>query len=145
VDVVEQWSQLDHRPTADRVQRRVADGAAGTMVVAWYAIVNQGDAVYARTVDPATGAPTGTTLRMPGTLGTDSPNQRIGLTAIPGQPGTYVAYTGGGVTSSKILVWKVGSASAPKVATVAGGARTPAITATPDGRLWAAWSAKGRI
>jgi hypothetical protein len=58
---------------------------------------------------------------------------------------SYVAYTGGGVTSSKILVWKVGSASAPKVATVAGGARTPAITATPDGRLWVAWSAKGRI
>jgi hypothetical protein len=124
----------------------VADGATGTMVVAWYAIVNQGDAVYARTVDPTTGAPTQTTLRMPGTLATDTPNQRIGLTAIAGQPGTYVAYTGGGVTSSRILVWKVGSATSTKVATIrGGGARAPAIAADPEGRLWVAWSAKGRI
>ncbi|HET7047081.1 MAG TPA: hypothetical protein VFI54_02340 [Solirubrobacteraceae bacterium] len=98
----------------------VADGATGSVVVAWYAMVNQGDAVYARTVDPNTGAPTGTTLRMPGTLGTDTPNQRIGVTAIAGQPGTYVAYTGGGVTISKILVWKVGSKTTPTVATVRG-------------------------
>jgi hypothetical protein len=47
--------------------------------------------------------------------------------------------------SSKILVWKVRSKTAPTVATVRAGARTPAIAATPDGRLWVAWSAKGRI
>jgi hypothetical protein len=47
--------------------------------------------------------------------------------------------------SSKILVSKVRSKTAPTVATVRAGARTPAIAATPDGRLWVAWSAKGRI
>jgi hypothetical protein len=124
----------------------VTDSATGSVVVAWYAIVDQGDAVYARTVDPGTGAPSGTTMRMPGTLGTDSPDQRIGLTAIPGQPGTYAVYTGGGVTSSRVLVWKVGSPTSVKVATIPGGeARTPAIAVTPDGRLWVAWAAKGRI
>jgi hypothetical protein len=123
----------------------VSDGATGAMVVAWYAIVNQGNAVYARTLDPATGAPTATTLRMPGTLGAVTANQRVGLVAIPGQAGSYIAYAGGGVTSSQILVWKVGSATTPRVARVPGGARTPAIAATPDGRLWVAWSAKGRI
>jgi hypothetical protein len=124
----------------------VTDSATGAVVVAWYAIVDQGNAVYARTVDPGTGAPTGTTRRMPGTLGTDSPDQRIGLTAIPGQPGTYAVYTGGGVASSRILVWKVGSPTSVTVAKIPGGeARTPAIAATPDGRLWVAWAAKGRI
>ena len=124
----------------------VVDGASGAVVVAWYAIVDQGNAVYARTVDPVSGAATGTTLRMPGTLGTDSPNQRIGLVAIPGQAGAFAVYTGGGVTSSRILVWKVGNATSTTVAAIPGGeARTLAIAATPDGRLWVAWSANGRI
>ncbi|MGZ4350637.1 MAG: hypothetical protein ACXVRX_08960 [Solirubrobacteraceae bacterium] len=122
------------------------DGGTGAVVVAWYGIVNQGNAVYARTVDPASGAATGATVRMPGTLGTDTPDQRVGLTAVPGRPGTYAVYTGGGVTSSKILVWRVGSPASTTVATIPGGeARTPAIAVTPDGRLWVAWAAKGRI
>lgn len=122
------------------------DSATGAIVVAWYALVTQGDAVYARTLDPSTGAPTGTTRRMPGTLNTNSPNQRLGLTAVPGRPGTYAVYTGGGVSSSRILVWKVGSPTSTTVATISGGqARTPAIAVTPDGRLWVTWSAKGRI
>lgn len=122
------------------------DGATGAVTVAWYALVDQGNAVYARTVDPATGAPTGTTRRMPGTQDSVTPDQRIALTGVPGQPGVFAAYTGGGVSSSKILVWKVG---APTSATIAnrraGELRTPAISVTPDGRLWAAWSAGGRI
>ncbi|MGZ4165158.1 MAG: hypothetical protein ACXVFO_00350 [Solirubrobacteraceae bacterium] len=122
------------------------DGGTGAVVVAWYGIVNQGNAVYARTVDPASGAATGATVRMPGTLGTDTPDQRVGLTAVPGRPGTYAVYTGGGVTSSKILVWRVGSPASTTVATIPGGeARTPAIAVTPDDRLWVAWAAKGRI
>jgi hypothetical protein len=48
------------------------DGASGAVVVAWYALVDQGDAVYARTADP------GVTLRMPGTLNAVTPDQRIG-------------------------------------------------------------------
>jgi hypothetical protein len=43
-------------------------------------------------------------------------------------------------------LWKVGSASSTTVAKIRGGeARTPAVTVTPDSRLWVAWSAKGRI
>lgn len=126
----------------------VADGANGTIVVAWYSDASQGDAIYARTVDPATGAPTGTTLRMPGSLGSDGPIQRVALTAISGQPGTYVAQTlSSGFTSSRLLVWKVGSATSTTLATFpsSGAPPNPAIAATPDGRLWVAWSAKGRI
>lgn len=122
------------------------DGASGTVVVAWYAIVAQGNAVYARTVDPSTGQPIGTTLQMPGTVGTNTPNQHLGVTGVPGQPGVWAVYTGGGVLATKLLVWKVGDAGATTIAaTRAGGFRTPAISVTPDGRLWVAWSANGRI
>jgi hypothetical protein len=122
------------------------DGASGTVVVAWYAIVAKGNAVYARTVDPSTGQPTGATLQMPGTIGTNTPNQHLGLTGVPGQPGVWAVYTGGGVLATKILVWRVGGAGATTIAaTRAGGFRTPAISVTPDGRLWVAWSGNGRI
>jgi hypothetical protein len=122
------------------------DGATGAITVAWYALVDQGNAVYARTVDPSTGAATGATLRMPGTLNADTPDQRIGLTGVPGKPGVFAAYTGGGASSTKILVWKVGAATSTTVAaSPAGELRTPSISVTPDGRLWVAWAAKGRI
>src|ERR1700751_3864963 len=122
------------------------DGASGAITVAWYALVDQGNAVYARTVDPSSGAATGATLRMPGTLDAITPDQRIGLTGVPGKPGVFAAYTGGGASSSKILVWKVGAASSTTVASSrAGELRTPAISVTPDGRLWVAWAAQGRI
>jgi hypothetical protein len=122
------------------------DGASGTVVVAWYGIVAQGNAVYARTVDPSTGQPIGTTMQMPGTIGTNTPNQHLGLTGVPDQPGVWAVYTGGGVLATKILVWKVGGAAATTIAANrAGGFRTPAISVTPDGRLWVAWSGNGRI
>ena len=122
------------------------DGASGTVVVAWYAIVAQGDAVYARAIDPSTGQPTGTTLQMPGTIATNTPNQHLNLTGVPGQPGVWAVYTGGGVLATRILVWKVGDAGATTIAANhTGGFRTPAISLTPDGRLWVAWSGSGRI
>jgi hypothetical protein len=122
------------------------DSSTRAIVVAWYAIVNQGNAVYARIVDPATGAPTGTTMRMPGTLSSVSPDQRVGLTGRSGKAGVYAAYNGGGATQGKVLVWRVGSPSATTIATSrTTELRDPAIAATPDGRLWVAWSANGRI
>ena len=122
------------------------DGASGVITVAWYALVDQGNAVYARTVDPTTGAATGTTLRMPGTLNAVTPDQRIGLTGVSGKPGVFAAYAGGGASSTKILVWKVGAAGSTTVASNrTGELRTPAISATPDGRLWVAWASDGRI
>jgi hypothetical protein len=122
------------------------DSSTGAIVVAWYALVNQGDAVYARTIDPATNAPTGTTLRMPGTLSSVSPDQRVGLTGRPGKPGVYAAYNGSSPSQGSVLVWRFGAAGATTVArNRATQLHDPAIAATPDGRLWVAWSASGRI
>ena len=126
----------------------VADGASGAIVVAWYSNASHGDGIYARTVDPATGAPTGATLWMPGSHGSDAPIQNVALTAIPGQAGAYVAQTlSRGFSTSKLMVWKVGSPTSTTVARFpsTGAPDDPAIAATPDGRLWVAWSAKGRI
>jgi hypothetical protein len=133
-------------PLHRRTAALALDVRTGAVVVAWYAIVPQGNAVYARTVDPSTGAPIGTTLQMPGMLASDTPNQNIGLTDIPGQAGVWAVYTGGGVLGTKILVWKVGDPASTTIAfSRAGGFRTPALSATSDGRLWVAWSANGRI
>jgi hypothetical protein len=122
------------------------DSSSGAVIVAWYALVNQGNAVYARALNPATGAPTGATLSMPGTRNAVTPDQRIGLTGRPGKSGVYAAYNGGGASQNKVLVWRVGAASASTLATRhSTELRDPAIAATPDGRLWVAWSASGRI
>jgi hypothetical protein len=122
------------------------DGSTGQVLVAWYALINQGNAVYARALDPKTNAPSGATMRMPGTLNAVTPDQRIGLTGRPGTPGVYAAYNGGGASQNKVLLWRVGAGSATTLATSRSAElRDPAIAATPDGRLWVAWSASGRI
>jgi hypothetical protein len=122
------------------------DSSTGAIVVAWYALINQGNAVYARSIDPATNTPIANTVRMPGTLNSVTPDQRVGLTGRPGKPGVYAAYNGGGASQSTVLLWRFGSSSAITLASDhTTELRDPAIAATPDGRLWVAWSAKGRI
>jgi len=122
------------------------DSSSGAIGVAWYALVDQGDAVYARTLDAGSGAPTGTTMRMPGTVDSVAPDQRVGLTGLPGRSGLFAAYNGGGASQSTVLAWRVGAATATTLSiNHSTELRDPTITATPDGRLWVAWSAAARI
>jgi hypothetical protein len=121
------------------------DSTAGQLVVAWYALVSQGNGVYAQQVDEATGNPTGSLMRMPGTADSVSPLQRVGVAARPGKPGVFVVYGGGGVNETKVLLWRFGAPGATELAGGAAMLREPAIAATPDGRLWVAWTSKDRI
>jgi hypothetical protein len=121
------------------------DSTAGQLVVAWYALVSQGNGVYAQQVDEATGNPTGSLMRMPGTADSVSPLQRVGVAARPGKPGVFVVYGGGGVNETKVLLWRFGAPGSTELAGGAAMLREPAIAATTDGRLWVAWTSKNRI
>jgi hypothetical protein len=119
--------------------------SAGQLVVGWYALVSQGNGVYAQQVDPSTGNPTGSLMRMPGTGDSVSPDQRVGVVARPGKPGVFLVYGGGGVNATKVLLWRFGAPASTELAGGAATLRDPAIAATPDGRLWVAWTSKNRV
>ncbi|HEX2059026.1 MAG TPA: hypothetical protein VHI71_11750 [Actinomycetota bacterium] len=123
------------------------DDATGEMWVAWYS--NQADAegIWVQEVDPATGQPTGSPARMPGTVttynGEEKSVQEIQRTPIaaPEGGGVFVAYTGGYPSTNRVLVWKIGTSNAAVVAR--SGDRelnTPGLAADPSGRLWVVWS-----
>ncbi|WP_028067359.1 hypothetical protein [Solirubrobacter soli] len=109
---------------------------------AWYSNASGREGVWAQAIDQATGAPSGSAMRMPGTADSVAPDQRIGLAATAS--GVFAAYPGGGPGARTLLVWRVG-AGAKTVAKDVEGLRVPAISTTPDGRLWVTWTARGRV
>ncbi|MDA0159079.1 FAM171 family protein [Solirubrobacter ginsenosidimutans] len=116
------------------------DASAGRLGVAWYSNATGQNGVWAQAVDPATGAPAGPAARMPGTAASVPPDQRIAFTGRGAQPGLFAAYSGGGPAASKVLVWTVGGGTAT-LARSASAVREPALTVTPEGRLWVTWAA----
>jgi hypothetical protein len=100
--------------------------------------------VWAQSLDPATGTPTGAPAVMPGSFtifnGQQSMNQqmqRIGVAARAGG-GVYVAYPGGYPTTQQVRLWRVpGPASA--VLAAGPGDHIASLAADPDGRLWVFW------
>jgi hypothetical protein len=121
------------------------ESTTGAVVIAWYSNASGNLGVFVQRVDPATGAPVGAPVRMPGSVtnfnGTPSSSQmlaRTPITARPGRAGVFVAYPGGYPVTRKVLVWRVGGplrvlANAPRSHIVG-------IAAGPDGRLWAVWA-----
>ena len=91
--------------------------------------------VFVQPVTPASGAPAGAAQNMPASGFCDAA-ARTQLVARTGA-GFYVAAPD--ATRHKVLVWPVGAGAAT---TLAGGSsfkQQVAMTATPDGRLWAGW------
>jgi len=72
-----------------------------------------------------------------------TPMQATALATRPGG-GTYLAYCIGYPTCSRIGLWKLGSA-APVTVPGSADARTVALSAAPNGRLWVAWRTQSRI
>jgi hypothetical protein len=112
--------------------QQLATSASGDVTLAYCTIAG---GVSVAPVTPATGAPAGSAVHMPGTGFCDAA-ARVAL----------VARVGGGFSvaspsdaRNKVLVWNTGTA-APT--TIAGGSSTKqqiALAAAPDGRLWAGW------
>ena len=124
------------------------DGAGGPLVLAWWSNADQGEGVWAQQVDQATGAPVGRAARMPGSVVDGDGSYSLAHTPIvsrPGRAGIWIAYAGGYPTTRRVLLWRFGTARSRTLAQRAGGLGDVAISVTPEGRLWVAWSAGDRI
>ncbi len=109
----------------------LAASAAGDAMVAWCTT----GGVFVQAVTPATGAPAGPASNMPGTGYCDA----AARTQLVARRGGGFVIAAPDATRRKVLVWPIGSRRA---VTIAGGGsfkQQVALTATPDGRLWAGW------
>ena len=134
------------------------DKVSGEVYAVWYAdardTANPDGAlgVYARRVDPATGAPAAVAVRMPGSVtmfnGDEESSNPIGRIPVEARAGggLYAAFAGGYPSVDKVLVWRIGDAQSIKVATSGNLNDAVEVESTSDGRLWAVWSedANGR-
>jgi hypothetical protein len=125
-----------------------ADPVNNSVTAVWYS--NSGDmsGVWAQALDPASGNPTGNPVRMPGSIvnfqgqmESTSLDDRVPLTTLP-SGGSFVAYPSGYPSADKVLVWKLGTTTSRKVGINVESLAGTTIAATPDNRLWVAWSAQ---
>jgi hypothetical protein len=128
------------------------DGASGQLVVAWYSNADDHEGVFAQGVDQATGNPTGSVERMPGSVtsfgGSDNSSATLARTAVvsrPGKSGVFVGYTGDYPTTRQALVWRFGSRHSTIVGRRSSGIGHVALASDPAGRVWAVWSGGTRI
>jgi hypothetical protein len=121
------------------------DAGTNRLVVAWYSNGTGHAGIYAAQVDQSTGAAAGSQQAMPGTGNLlDGPfGGRTPLVARP-RGGLYVAYEGGYPRHTKVLLWRVGSATSSVLAQSSGGIQSVGIASTPAGRLWVFWSARNQ-
>jgi hypothetical protein len=123
-------------------------GGERSLWLGWQAsFAHDNNGVWAQQVDQATGAPSGSPMKMPGSSvdyqGAQESSTILGrtpITARPGRPGVYMAYSTGYPTATKLLLWKVGDAGTVQLADSKGAnIRQLAITSDPDGRLIVVW------
>ncbi|HSP70884.1 MAG TPA: hypothetical protein VLN26_00860 [Gaiellaceae bacterium] len=122
------------------------DSASGQTVLAWYSNASGAGGILAATVLPSLGS----TSYLPGSATADrnsaaSPVQQVGIAARIGAPGVYVAYGVGYPTWKQIALWSHSTGKTLRVASVGAGLGLPDVAAAPSGRLWAMWSAGGRL
>ena len=122
------------------------DEISDQIFIVWYSNASPNIGVYARQVDPATGAPAAGPVQMPGSVtmfngqpASSQPIARIPLAART-TGGLFTAYVGGYPSVNKVLVWRIGDAESMKV--VSGSDLTDKVDVepAPDGRLWALWA-----
>jgi hypothetical protein len=123
----------------------LAADRTGHMVLAWDSNATGYLGVWARAVDPATGAPVGSPLQMPGSVTNygGQPNHAQMLTRVPivsQNGGFFVAYSGGYPMTSKVLLWGVGSASSVTVIDERSDHNEVSLAADSTGGLWVFWA-----
>jgi hypothetical protein len=138
----------------------VTEALTGNVLVAWCSFGADPSGVFVRRVDPATGAPLGGAIQLPGSTteyqGQAYPScvlesevsRREPIAARPGG-GVFVAGTSGYPNLDRVLVWRLAPSGAAVSTLVAASAKNvphsePAIAAAPDGRIWVAWLQSGR-
>jgi hypothetical protein len=120
----------------------VTEPSTGAPVVAWASNATGRTGVFAQALDPGTGAPIGSATLMPGSATGGQTDQQLARTPIavrPGKPGAFLAYPGNYPTTTRVLLWKVGSPTSAVVAEGGGEHRTVTVAGAPDGRVWVLW------
>jgi hypothetical protein len=119
-------------------------GDGDSLVVAWCSGGDAPNGVWVQRVG-LSGAPAGGPAKMPGSAAPTRACEaggRVPLVARAGG-GHYVAEGVGYPSTRSVVLWRVGAPRALPVATGTREKRTVALAASPDGRLWVAWSARG--
>jgi hypothetical protein len=137
------------------VRPDIVTEASGSVFVAWCNFGPSGQGVLVRRVDPATVSPVGAPVQLPGSTTEvqgapqascvleSEVSRREPIAARIGG-GVFVAGTSGYPSLNRVLVWRLDSSGSVASTLVAASAKNvsysePAITAAPDGRIWAAW------
>lgn len=128
-----------------------ADAAGAAVWLQWYSSAAGANGVWAARVDPATGAPAGPPVRMPGSVvtyqGKPMSTEPFGRTAVAARAGSADVFgvsAGGYPTRNKALVWRLGSDGSTLLSRRFGRRdpiRAMTVAAAPGGRMWALWSA----
>ena len=120
------------------------DTSSGAPFVVWISNATDKEGVFAQSLDPASGAPTGAPANMPGSTTlfnghqeTSQQLQRVPVAARAGG-GVYVAYPGGYPTTKQVRLWRVADSKSAVVGT-SNHDHVASLAADPDGRVWVFW------
>ena len=120
------------------------DTKNGDAFVVWYSNATDKLGVFAQSLDPATGTPSGAPTQMPGstTLFNErqASSQQLQRTPIAARAGggVYVAYPGGYPTTKQVRLWRIADSKSAVLATSKSD-HVVSLAAAPDGRLWVFW------
>jgi hypothetical protein len=120
------------------------DLKSGAPFVVWYSNATNKGGVWAQSLDPSTGQPTGPPANMPGSTtlfnGNQETSQQLMRTPIAARVGggVYAAYGGGYPTTKKVLLWRIADSKSAVLGTSAHD-HVVSLAAAPDGRLWVFW------
>ena len=127
------------------------DAAGGRLyVVAFYNETGK-EGLWARRIDPATGAPVGSSFALAnswtmssGVRAAVQKNTRTPVTGLAGQSVVVVAYPTGYPTSTTMRVWRLTPAGQSNVVLAKGGSEkdATAVAADGSGRVWVVWTDK---
>ena len=120
------------------------DTKNGSTFVAWYSNANDKFGLFAQSLDPGTGAPSGAPALMPGSVttfnGGPASAPQLGRTPIVARAGggVYVAYATGYPTLNQVRLWRIADSKSAVIGQSKSG-HLASIAADPEGRLWVFW------
>jgi hypothetical protein len=123
------------------------DGASGALWLGWFSNATGHSGLYVARVNPNTGAPASAARRMPGSvtsyagrLETSQPSNRTPITGRrAGGAGVFTAFAGGYPTTTRAVLWRIGSVRSFVAGRNADGLGDVSVASDPNGRLWVLW------